>query len=115
MPSFFEISKSIAGLEIPEDRLNYLNNLIRDQIVFLGEKLGTEVLFYGSDFLSGKSHTDINQNDVQALMSIFKGAPRDARLTLIIHSPGGYVHATEHVIKYIRNRFPRPSPRPLRR
>lgn len=68
---------------------------------------GSSVLFYGSSFLQEptSSNTSIRSEDLNGFISVLSDVENQRNLSLILHTPGGGVNATETIVEYLRSRF----------
>lgn len=68
---------------------------------------GSSVLFYGSSFLQKptSSNTSIRSEDLNGFISVLSDVENQRNLSLILHTPGGGVNATETIVEYLRSRF----------
>lgn len=84
-----------------------LDKLRRSYIRQLSAYRDRNVICYYSGWLQHpqNSDVDINDLDVNGLMNAVNGMNREKGLDLILHTPGGFVAATEAVISYLRSCF----------
>ena len=87
---------------VDEVRRQYLANL--------SEQTQRNILCYYSGWLQKTGSqfsniTAITDEDKAGFMSCFHGLDKRLGLDLIVHSPGGYISATESLIYYIREMF----------
>lgn len=68
---------------------------------------GSSVLFYGSSFLQKPtfSNTIIRSEDLNGFISVLSDVENQKNLSLILHTPGGGINATETIVEYLRSRF----------
>lgn len=92
--------------ESPSDRIR------RQYLRELHNLTGRNVVAYYSGWLQ-KTHGDfynivsITDDDKAGFMNAFHGLDFSIGLDLILHSPGGYIAATESLIHYMRSKFGR--------
>ena len=104
MGNWNQILNEITGTKKSVDEVR------REYLINLSEQTHRNILCYysgwlqktGSQFLNITSITD---EDKTGFMSCFHGLDRKLGLDLLIHSPGGYISATESLIYYIREMF----------
>ena len=64
------------------------------------------VILYASSFLQNEDfHTSIEHEDMNGFMNALHGAPAGKGLSLILHTPGGDINATESIIEYLHSKF----------
>lgn len=104
MPNWNEILAQINAPFAPFDvaRRKYLKEL--------HDKTRRNVIAYYSGFLqkTAPEHfnlTNITDDDKAGLMNAVHGLEVGIGLDLLIHSPGGYIAATESIIHYLRAKF----------
>lgn len=74
----------------------------------LSSLTGRNTIAYYSGFLTcppNVSGLEINDLDINAFMNVTKGMDCKKGLDLILHTPGGGIAATEHIVTYLRSRF----------
>lgn len=77
-----------------------------DGIKQLAEKSGRNVIAYYSAFMTRpEEDSDITDLDLNAFMNIVQGMNRSKGLDLVLHTPGGGITATEHLVHYLRDLF----------
>jgi len=105
MPSMDDIFKEINdGKRLSQDitRRKYLSEL--------SEYTGRDTIIISSAFSSQKLPNlpgylvSITKEDIQGLMSAFKGLNGE-ELDIILHSPGGSLEAACQIVNYIRNKY----------
>ena len=99
--------------EQPEDdRRKWLGEELQKTLIQIHrQRSDSNVLLYGSSFLQ-KSQApaqsiQIAPEDINGLMSVLHGMDWDKPLTLVLHTPGGIMNATESIVEYIRSKFDR--------
>ena len=65
---------------------------------------GRPLIVYAVDMFNPNPHAQINIQDMQGLMEVFKDLP-GPDLDLVIHSPGGQAEATDRIVRYLRSKF----------
>ncbi len=95
------------GAKNPNAAINYIVSQKRDFLKRLSEKTGRNTILYFSGFLQKQPSNDasINDLDINAFMENIHGLDKNVGLDLILHTPGGDLAATEHIIKYIKTCF----------
>lgn len=67
------------------------------------------VLLYGSAFLQKPyvpgASLSITSEDINGLMACLHGMSWERGLTLVMHTPGGQIDATESIVEYLRSKF----------
>ncbi|WP_424947092.1 SDH family Clp fold serine proteinase [Candidatus Spongiihabitans sp.] len=69
----------------------------------------SNVVYYASGFLQKptESATSITREDVNGFMNAFHGLDCTKGLVLIVHTPGGDIHAVESIVAYLHQKFDR--------
>ena len=104
---------TIADLEDTLERKTHapssdavLNGFRFDGVKALSEKTERNVIAYYSAFMTRNVQgTDINDLDINAFMNVVHGMDRKKGLDLVLHTPGGGITATEHLVHYLRDLF----------
>jgi Serine dehydrogenase proteinase len=109
MPSWVELVGTF-GAQKPDERQNWVvNNLAGALTTISGLRGGRNVIFYSSAFLQKPGlaghWTAVTMEDLNGLMACFHGMDFGKGLTLILHTPGGDVAATQSVVSYIHSKF----------
>ena len=77
-----------------------------DGVDALAKKTGRNVIAYYSAFMTrGDQAVDISDTDINAFMNVVHGMDRKKGLDLVLHTPGGGITATEHLVHYLRDLF----------
>lgn len=97
----------MKGKNNPNEAINYIVNQKRFYLAKLSEKTGRNTILYFSGFLQKQPSNDasINDLDINAFMENIHGLNKSRGLDLILHTPGGDLAATEHIIKYLKSCF----------
>lgn len=103
MPNWSEVLKEIQDVEAQSasDRVR------RKYLKKLFEKTERNILAYYSGWLSkpGIEGVQINDEDKNGIMMAVHGLDRSCGLDLILHTPGGELHATESIVDYLYRMF----------
>lgn len=100
MPSLQEIETQIRNGQV------VLDTIRRKTIGELSQLTGRNVIAYYSGFLTRQGGgMEINDMDTNGFMSVVCGMDRKKGLDLILHTPGGGIAATEHLVNYLRDLF----------
>ncbi len=78
------------------------------KLVKIGQLTKRNVIYYYSAFLSKsppQQFITIHDSDMTGFMTACHGLDHNKGLDLILHSPGGFVAATESIIHYLRSMF----------
>ena len=111
MPTWNDLLREFQGVA-DEQRAAWAVDKLTDSLRTTGELRGDRnVLLYASAFLQKPQvpaeTTSITHEDVNGFMGAIHGMSWERGLTLIIHTPGGVVNATETIVSYLRQKFPR--------
>ena len=105
MPAWNEVLKEI---QLMPPQAGSLDVIRRKYLRKLSKETGRNVIAYYSGFLDRHPSTpgvDINDNDINAFMTVMHGLDRTKGLDLILHTPGGGLTATEGLVNYLRKMF----------
>jgi ClpP class serine protease len=96
--------------EINAPRQSPYDEVRRSYLSKLSKLTGRNVLCYYSGWLQKTGDqfhnvTQITDEDKAGFMSCFHQMDRGRGLDMLVHSPGGYVSATESLIHYVRSMF----------
>lgn len=89
---------------------NYINEMMDLSLNKISEiRSGRNVILYGSAFLQ-KPQLDpmslqITSEEINGLMAVMHGMDFKKGLTLVLHTPGGMVNATETLVEYLHSKF----------
>lgn len=104
MASFAEVEQAMLAASLNPAQV--LGNLRATSIKALSDYNGRNVIAYYSSFLNRPVQgSDINDMDVNGFMNVVNGMDRSRGLDLILHTPGGGITATEHIVHYLRDLF----------
>lgn len=109
MPSWVELIASF-GTKKPEDRHGWAVSTLTAALQQISKLRGDRnVLFYASAFLQKPGlaghWTAVTMEDLNGLMACFHGMDFNRGLTLILHTPGGDVAATQSLVSYFHAKF----------
>jgi hypothetical protein len=110
MPSWTELSQQIDSLQTPEERHRWLEDSFNSSLHGISEQRGDRnVLFYGTAFLqkpmAQPMMLQITLEEINGIMAVLHGMDFSKGLTLIMHTPGGVINATETIVSYLRSKF----------
>lgn len=104
MASFAEVEQAMLAASLSPAQV--LGNLRTNSIKALSDFTGRNVIAYYSSFLNRPVQgSDINDMDINGFMNVVNGMDRTRGLDLILHTPGGGITATEHIVHYLRDLF----------
>lgn len=68
---------------------------------------GQNIVYYASGFLQKPTEpgTSITREDINGFMNAFHGLDCTKGLSLIVHTPGGDIHAVESIVEYLHQKF----------
>lgn len=91
----------------PGTGFQHLINCMKGSIRRASELTGRNTILYFSSFLHKPSFSDtaINDKDINAFMEAVYKMDRTKGLDIILHTPGGDIAATEHIIYYLHSHF----------
>lgn len=111
MPSWPQLLATLDAAPSPEKRDQLLRSALFGSLQKVSElRDGRNVIFYTSAFLQ-KPHAPaesavLTQEDLHGFMAVMHGMDFSRGLTLILHTPGGVIIATETIVDYLRSKFP---------
>ena len=82
--------------------------LLTDELAKISKLLeGSNVVYYASGFLQKPTEpgTSITREDINGFMNAFHGLDCTRNLSLIVHTPGGDIHAVESIVEYLHQKF----------
>ncbi len=109
MPSWSDLLREFE-LWSPKAKKEWIDAQLNDYLGRIAKRRDTNVVVYASSFLQQKPTvpmglTAINHEDLNGLMASIKGLDFDKGLSLILHTPGGAMTATESFVDYLRAKF----------
>ena len=102
MPSWNTILNELGTVPSAFDKVR------RSYIRNLANKTGRNVIIYYSGWLEKKSFTldfGINDADMTGFMTTISKLDLKKGLDLVLHTPGGEIAATEHLVEYLKDCF----------
>ena len=85
-------------IKLESMRLNFLQQI--------SDMTGRNVIAYYSGWMyKNTEDVAINDKDINAFMEAVSGMDKSKGLDLILHTPGGDIAATEHIINYLHSLF----------
>ena len=111
MPSWTELVENLNHVP-KEDRPKWVQGELSKALTSLSKKRdGNNVLIYASGFLQkpqvGSYFVNISHEDINGYMSVMHGMDWEKPLSLVLHTPGGVTNATETIVEYLHQKFPR--------
>ena len=109
MPSWSELLSEFERWS-PKAKKEWIDGKLNEYLGQIAKRRNTNVVVYASSFLQQKPGvpmglTSINHEDLNGLMASIKGLDFKKGLTLILHTPGGSMTATESFVDYLRTKF----------
>jgi hypothetical protein len=109
MPSWDELLKQ-ASSKSDQAKTEWLVSELTGGLKRISElRQGRNVILYGSAFLqkpqAAGSQLSITHEELNGLMSVIYKMYFSKPLTLLLHTPGGVVNATESIVDYLRSKF----------
>jgi hypothetical protein len=94
----------------PELRGAWIKEKQSETLAVIGSlRGGRHVVFYASGFMQKPqipaNYLSITHEDLNGLMSALHGMTWEQGLTLVLHTPGGNINATESIVAYLRSKF----------
>lgn len=110
MPSWNQLENELSSIQSDQDKAIYIQNKLQEYLNKISKiRNGTNVVLYGSGFLQKPLLpgllTSMNHEDINGWMAMVHGAKCENGLTIILHTPGGIVTATETMVEYLRQKF----------
>lgn len=110
MGTYNELFVEFAGLQNSEDAQQWIVENITVALKRVSsEASDRNVILYGTGFLQKPnvptSHINLSLEDVNGLMAVMHGIDWSKNLTLILHTSGGVISATQSVVSYLRSKF----------
>ncbi len=101
MSSWNDVLADLQSYPAPVDLIR------RKHLAALHNKTGRNTIAYYSAFLSkqGINKTAIDDDDMVGFVNAVDTLDTTTGLDLVLHTPGGSVTATEHIVNYLRNSF----------
>ena len=99
-------SELLIALHAQKDP-SWLDKKLQEHLTAISEhRKNATVIFYASGFLQ-KATNDalINREDINGFMNALYEAPKNKKLTLILHTPGGDPNAVESIVEYLHSKF----------
>lgn len=101
MPSWIDVLNEVNSVQA------YPIDVVRRKwLKKLQEETGRNIIAYYSGFLTRNEFgVAINDMDINGFMAVIRGLDRSKGLDLILHTPGGEIAATEHLVHYLKQMF----------
>jgi len=115
MGAWNELLEEFRSLPTDEARGSWLQSQMTEALTVIGSLRAPtdgqprQVLSYMSGYLQRPDATpesiQISSEDLNGLMGVIFGMQWDRGLTLILHTPGGSIAATQTIVQYLRSKF----------
>lgn len=110
MPAWGELLNEVNLL--PDDEKGpWITQTLTEQLKLISTQRGDKnVVFYASGWLQKPmlpaALTQIMHEDINGFMTSIHGMDWGKGLTLVLHTPGGAINATETIVAYLQSKFP---------
>lgn len=109
MATWSELVNQFAS-QTPESGGKWLRDEQTKSLEEIGKlRGGRHVVFYASGFMQKPqipaNYLSITHEDINGLMSALHGMTWERGLTLVLHTAGGSINATESIVAYLRSKF----------
>lgn len=104
MPSWGQILQRLQAEAAANNGQVDLDAIRLEYLTALQEHTGRSVIIYAADMFAAGPNVQINLQDMQGMMEVFRELP-GPNLDLILNSPGGQAEATERIVRYLRSKF----------
>ena len=109
MPNWSTLLTEFEKQRTPEKKQAWAERRFNGLLTKIAARRDTNVIVYASGFLQKPMVpsllTSISHEDMNGLMCTVNGLDFDKGLSLILHTPGGDMAATETIIDYLRSKF----------
>lgn len=110
MPSWIDLIKEFDGQQSPADKMKWLDDSLTTHLQAISTlRQDSNVIFYASAFLQKASapsqSLSISYEDINGFMPVMHQMDFTKGLTLLLHTPGGVIAATEPIVSYLRSKF----------
>jgi len=110
MPNWGKVLEEITAYDATEAKNSQISGIDfvrRKYLANLFNYTNRNIIAYYSGWLQVGSVTgiDINDMDINGFMNAINGLDCTKGLDLIIHTPGGSISATEHLVQYLKSKF----------
>lgn len=108
MPNWAKVLEEIDVAKLDPNIGDYALDFIRrNYLLELHLYTKRNVIAYYSGWLQrgGCRGIDINDLDTNGFMNAINGLECNKGLDLVLHTPGGSISATEHLVKYLKSKF----------
>lgn len=110
MPSWIDLVKQFDAQPNDLAKINWLNNGVTAELQAISRlRNDRNVIFYASSFLQKPTAQQfgvmINPEDINGFMAVMHQMDFEKGLTLLLHTPGGVLSATETIGNYLRSKF----------
>ena len=103
MPSWRKAEQKIAALELQGDE-GPINTVRHKYLGLLGAKTGRITIAYGAGWLSAPAFSPAHvtsDDDKSGFMKMVHKVARQTGLDVVLHTPGGFVTASESIVDYL--------------
>jgi len=103
MPNWIDVLN-----ELQECSVSPLDQVRKKYLKELSNHTGRNVIAYYSGFLDRPpdvTNVEVNDSDINGLMTVINHMDRSKGLDLILHTPGGGLAATECIVNYLKSMF----------
>ncbi len=100
----------IAELNKSKDPALFVNTRLMGELAKISKLYeNRNVVYYASGFLQNPAdpQVSITREDINGFMNAFHGLDCTKGLVLIMHTPGGDIHAVESIVAYLHQKFDR--------
>ena len=104
MADWTEIINKVRESQDP----SLLDKLLKDELSKISRLQSDQnVIYYASGFLQKPTvpETSITREDINGFMNALHGLDCTKNLLLILHTPGGDIHAVESIVEYLHQKF----------
>ena len=109
MATWEDLLKEFGSLASAQEKNHFLNTKLNEALIKIASRRNSNVLVYASGFLQKPSTPpnllQISPEDINGFMASINGMNFEQPLTLILHTPGGVMTATETIVEYLRSKF----------
>lgn len=109
MPTWDSLLSQLNTLQTPDQKQQFLNSTLNNALDKIAKRRGSNTLIYASSFLQKPMIppflTQISPEDINGFKASISGLDFNKPLTLILHTPGGVMAATETIVEYLRSKF----------
>ncbi|GAB2970390.1 SDH family Clp fold serine proteinase [Nocardioides montaniterrae] len=104
MPSWGDLLNELNAQAAANNGNVDVDGMRQKYLTALHEHTGRSVIAYSANMFANHPNVQINLQDMQGMMEVFRDLPGD-ELDLILMSPGGQAEATDRIVRYLRTKF----------